>query len=526
MYEAFYGFREPPFRVTPDPRFLYRNAAIDEAVAALTYGVEQRKGFLSLVGEVGTGKTTLLRHLLDSVAPSTRTVLLLYPTVQFEEMLEYILHELGIPTEGAGKLVMLQRLHEFLLEHTGAGGNAALLIDEAQDLDARVLEELRLLSNLETGTQKILQIVLAGQPELERKLAQPDLRQLRQRITLHVRLRTFSAREVAAYVRARLEFAGASDLSIFASDALERVAEVTQGIPRLVNVLCDACLVTGFATGSRTITRTLVDETWADYAALSAPDESEATGVPAFPAPRLPSGPATVAPRVEPAPLARIPEPEPARMPEVVAPPAATSPPEQPPQPEPADPLDAEPAPSPPPRRRSRGRRVAIWLVAIAASSAALALLAIRSERFPALSTLAAAFAPARAPSPDEARTVIESFREAHEQRDAARLAALFAADATSNGQQGAEAIAASYRALFDRLSQISYALPDVSVTPDGTRTIASGPFRMSFHSAAGDGDLHGTVLWTLERRGGVARIVSMRYTFDPDTSGDTTASR
>ena len=271
MYEAFYGFREPPFRVTPDPRFLYRNAAIDEAVAALTYGVEQRKGFLSLVGEVGTGKTTLLRHLLDSVAPSTRTVLLLYPTVQFEEMLEYILHELGIPTEGAGKLVLLQRLHEFLLEHTAAGGNAALLIDEAQDLDARVLEELRLLSNLETGTQKILQIVLAGQPEFERKLAQPDLRQLRQRITLHVRLRTFSPREVAAYVRARLELAGASDLSIFAPDALERVAEVTEGIPRLVNVLCDACLVAGFATGSRSITRAVVDETWADYAALSAP---------------------------------------------------------------------------------------------------------------------------------------------------------------------------------------------------------------------------------------------------------------
>src|SRR6516225_7041480 len=222
MYEAFYGFREPPFRVTPDPRFLYRNAAIEEAVAALTYGVEQRKGFLSLVGEVGTGKTTLLRYLLDSVAPSTRTVLLLYPTVQFEEMLVYILQELGIPTDGAGKLVLLQRLHEFLLEHTSAGGNAALLIDEAQDLDSRVLEELRLLSNLETGTQNILQIVLAGQPELERKLAQPDLRQLRQRIALHVRLRTLSPAEVGAYIRARLELAGARDLAIFTPDALAR----------------------------------------------------------------------------------------------------------------------------------------------------------------------------------------------------------------------------------------------------------------------------------------------------------------
>src|SRR5262249_18288296 len=311
MYEAFYGFREPPFRVTPDPRFLYRNAAIDEAVAALTYGVEQRKGFLSLLGEVGTGKTTLLRHLLDSVGPSTKTVLLLYPTVQFEEMLEYILHELGIPTEGAGKLVLLQRLHEFLLEHTAAGGNAALLIDEAQDLPARVPEELRLLSNLETGTQKILQIVLAGQPELERKLAQPDLRQLRQRITLHVRLRTFSAREVAAYVRARLELAGASDLSIFAPDALERVADVTRGLPALGTVLRAASLVPGFPPGPRHITRAMVDEAWAAYASLPAPGESAPTAAPASPPPpalRAEPAPATPSEAVAPPPHAAEPE--------------------------------------------------------------------------------------------------------------------------------------------------------------------------------------------------------------------------
>ena len=217
MYEAFYGFRESPFRVTPDPRFLYRNPAIDEAVAALTYGIERRKGFLSLVGEVGTGKTTLLRHLLDSLPATTQTVFILYPTVQFEEMLEHILHELGIPTDGAGKFTKLQRLHEFLLEHTRGGGNAAILIDEAQDLDARVLEELRLLSNLETGTEKILQIVLAGQPELERKLAQPALRQLRQRIALHVRLRTLAPAEVGAYIRSRLERAGAPDVSMFSA---------------------------------------------------------------------------------------------------------------------------------------------------------------------------------------------------------------------------------------------------------------------------------------------------------------------
>src|SRR5262245_10447040 len=518
MYEAFYGFREPPFRVTPDPRFLYRNAAIEEAVAALTYGVEQRKGFLSLVGEVGTGKTTLLRHLLDSVAPSTRTVLLLYPTVQFEEMLVFILQELGIPTEGAGKLVLLQRLHEFLLEHTSAGGNAALLIDEAQDLDARVLEELRLLSNLETGTQKILQIVLVGQPELERKLAQAELRQLRQRIALHVRLRTLSPAEVGAYIRARLELAGARDAAIFTPDALARVAEVTQGIPRVVNVLCDACLVAGYASETRPITRAVVDEAWADYAALSNPAGAEEPAPHAFPAPSAPAAataPAVAAPETAPAaaPL-RIPEPV-----------AAEEPPAS--EPTPLDPVAPAPDPvvSPAPRRRSRGRRVAVLLAAIAATAGAGAFLLVRSPNPPLFAALAAAFGRATAPTPEEARALVEQFRQAHEERDAARLAALFAPDATGNGQQGVDDIARSYRDLFTRLTRISYALPSVSVTADGSRTIVSGPFRMDFHSAEGDANLHGSVLWTLERRDGEPRIVALRYTFDPDSGDDTAPS-
>jgi len=514
MYEAFYGFREPPFRVTPDPRFLYRNAAIEEAVAALAYGVEQRKGFLSLVGEVGTGKTTLLRHLLDSVAPSTLTVLLLYPTVQFEEMLVFILQELGIPTEGAGKLVLLQRLHEFLLEHTSAGGNAALLIDEAQDLDARVLEELRLLSNLETGTQKILQIVLAGQPELERKLAQAELRQLRQRIALHVRLRTLSPAEVGAYVRARLELAGARDVTIFTPDALARVAEVTQGIPRVVNVLCDACLVTGYASETRPITRAVVDEAWADYVALSNPAGAEERAPHAFPAP-----PAAAARDTAPA---AAPEPERLRIPEPVG--VA-----EPPAPEPTAPDPVAPAPdpvvSPTPRRRSRGRRVAVWLAAIAATAGVGAFLVMRSPNPPPFAALAAAFGRATPPTPEEARTLVEQFRQAHEERDAARLAALFAPDATGNGQHGADDIARSYRDLFTRLTRISYALPSVSVVPDGSRTIVSGPFRMNFHSAEGDGNLHGSVLWTLERRNGEPRIVALRYTFDTDSGDDTAGS-
>src|SRR5262245_14738480 len=364
MYEAFYGFREQPFRVTPDPRFLYRNSAIDEAVAALHYGIEQRKGFLSLVGEVGTGKTTLLRHLLDSVAPTTQTVFILYPTVQFEEMLEHILHELGIPTDGGGKFIKLQRLHEFLLEHTRAGGNAAILIDEAQDLDARVLEELRLLSNLETGTEKILQILLAGQPELERKLAQPELRQLRQRIALHVRLRAFAPVEVPAYVRARLARAGAADGdAVFTPEALARIAEISAGIPRVVNMLCDASLVTGFAAGARQISPAIVDEAWADYAHLSPP--------------------AAAAPLPSPSPEPAVPEPAAGGAVEQ----AAAAPPQVAPAPEPAPPepvvtaageapsADEPPTRTSPPRSRRRRRQVAIWIIVTVTSVAAASVL-------------------------------------------------------------------------------------------------------------------------------------------------------
>ncbi len=381
MYESFYGFREPPFRVTPDPRFLYRNPAIDEAVAALNYGIEQRKGFLSLVGEVGTGKTTLLRHLLDSVSPTTQTVFILYPTVQFEEMLEHILHELGIPTDGAGKLVKLQRLHEFLLEHTRAGGNAAILIDEAQDLDARVLEELRLLSNLETGTEKILQILLAGQPELERKLAQPELRQLRQRIALHVRLRALASGEVAAYIRTRLERAGGA-ATTFAPAALARIAEVTEGIPRLVNVLCDASLVTGFAAGSPLITTAIVDEAWADYAHLAPAPPPAAAAPPTASGAAAAESPAGGAPP----PRDAVASPAPAAPREATPPPESSPIPPEPTPPEeirayeaPAD--DDAPADGEPPRggvaskRPRRTRRVAVWVLAAASTLAAASML-------------------------------------------------------------------------------------------------------------------------------------------------------
>ncbi|HJQ83295.1 MAG TPA: AAA family ATPase, partial [Candidatus Binatia bacterium] len=310
MYAEFYGLRELPFNITPDPRFLYLNDCYQEALAALSYGIDARKGFISLVGEAGTGKTTLLRRLLDSLSPNTRTVLLLNPTVGFEEILEHILLELGVPPDGGRKLVLLQRLNEFLIGHTSAGGNVALLIDEAQDLRPDVLEELRLLSNLETAREKILQIVLAGQPELDETLAHPGLRQLRQRVTLRLRIRPLTPAEVAHYVESRLERAGAGGKHLFTPDALARIASLSGGIPRIVNVLCDAALLAAFAAGHHEVSAALVEETWRDYA-VDVPLVPAIEPAPVLPAPDAPlrsepvsesplPAPASAAPRVEP----------------------------------------------------------------------------------------------------------------------------------------------------------------------------------------------------------------------------------
>ena len=326
MYEAFYGFREQPFRVTPDPRFLYRNAGHRGGGRGAHLRHRAAQG-LPVPGRRGRapGKTTLLRHLLDSrrARPRRRSSSSTRRCSSRRCSSTSCTSSASRPT-ARGKLVQLQRLNEFLLEHTRAGGNVALLIDEAQDLDARVLEELRLLSNLETGTEKILQILLAGQPELERKLAQPELRQLRQRITLHVRLRPLTPAEVAAYVRTRLERAGGGSGRVFAPDALSRIAEVTAGIPRLVNVLCDACLVTGFATERRLITPAIVDEAWSDYARLVPEGETAEPSAPGAPPPAGVPAVAPLAGATPPTPSADAPAAAPVSA--DVPPPAATEP--------------------------------------------------------------------------------------------------------------------------------------------------------------------------------------------------------
>ena len=241
MYGAFFGLGEAPFRITPDPRFLHHGAAEEAALAALTTGILERAGLLVLAGEVGTGKTTLVRQLLESLPPEVRSVLVMHPTVSFEEILDHVLLELGVPVQGGGREALLERLAEFLREHTYAGGNAVVFFDEAQALNDATLDALPTLLDLvrEDG-RYALQVVLAGQPELESRLAASGHEALRSRVAVTARLGALTPDEVAAYVRARLEHAKARDLDIFTPDALARLAVLSGGIPRTINVLCEA----------------------------------------------------------------------------------------------------------------------------------------------------------------------------------------------------------------------------------------------------------------------------------------------
>jgi len=262
MYVSFYGLREAPFDVTPDPRFLYLNDCYQEALSALDHGITAREGFVSLIGDAGTGKTTLLRRLLDGLEPRINAVLLLNPRVSFDEILEYMLLELGVPANGGGEAARLERLNELLRDYARAGENVALLIDDAQLLDDEVLQGLHLLAGCEPAGDTALQLVLAGQPELDVKLSDPALPGFASR----VRLRALSPAEVHAYVRTRLQRAGARDPDLFTAGALERIAALSEGVPRVVNTLCDAALLSAFTAASARVSEGIVDDVWSDYA--------------------------------------------------------------------------------------------------------------------------------------------------------------------------------------------------------------------------------------------------------------------
>jgi general secretion pathway protein A len=261
MYETYFGLRMKPFAVTPNPRFLYPSRSHREALASLVYGVKHRRGFICLVGEVGTGKTTLLRALLDGLNVSIRTALITHTTLDREDLLWMILNELLIPHDGLTRVQMLQALHDFVVAELESGNFPPLLIvDEAQNLADEILEEIRLLTNLEIGDSKLLQVILSGQPELEQKLARPHLRQLGQRMAVRARLEPLDREETAAYIHHRLGVAGARDLHLFTRAALRRIWSRTSGIPRLINILCEQALVNAFGASRDTVSEAFVDE--------------------------------------------------------------------------------------------------------------------------------------------------------------------------------------------------------------------------------------------------------------------------
>jgi len=260
MYRKFFGLRENPFNVNPDPRYLFLTEHTEEALACLTYGIQNRRGFVLLTGEVGTGKTTLVNKLLEWLhRQHTRTAFLFNPRLSAMQFFDFMMADFGIPCDSRMKSQMLMRLNQWLLERYKSGETVVLIVDEAQDLSMQMLEEIRLLTNLETSTEKLLQIVLSGQPELEHTLRQPEVRQLRQRITLRCKTYPLTLAEATGYIAKRLSIAGGDGQPIFASDAIEAIHHYSRGIPRVINLLCEHSLISAFADQVRIVSGATVE---------------------------------------------------------------------------------------------------------------------------------------------------------------------------------------------------------------------------------------------------------------------------
>ncbi len=249
----YYGFAEKPFNLTPDPKYLYLSKRHAEAFAHLEFGRRERGGFILITGEVGTGKTTLARYFLGHLPENTATAVVLYPALTAAELLRSILEDLHVPAAGTSLKELVDALHRFLLEARRRSREVVLLIDEAQDLSAEVLEQIRLISNLETDTEKLIQIVLMGQSELQELLARRELRQLAQRVTARYHLSSLSRPDTEEYVRHRLSVAGGTGKVTFTPAALRAVHRRAAGIPRLINLICDRSLLAGFVSGTRAI---------------------------------------------------------------------------------------------------------------------------------------------------------------------------------------------------------------------------------------------------------------------------------
>ncbi len=261
MYKSFFGLRDNPFNVNPDPRFLVFTQQIEETLTSLMYGIQTRKGFVTLTGEVGTGKTTIINRLMDWLhLRRAHTAFLFNSRMNTNQLFDFILAEFEISCPSPSKSQQLMRLNQWLLDRYRAGETVVLIIDEAQNLTFPVLEEIRLLTNLETSTEKLVQIVLSGQQELEEKLKLPQLRQLRQRIMLKCKTQPLNNEQTHSYVLERLKTAGAGPEPIFSSQALNTVYLYSLGIPRVINLLCEHALVNAFVEQQRPIQPGIVEE--------------------------------------------------------------------------------------------------------------------------------------------------------------------------------------------------------------------------------------------------------------------------
>jgi general secretion pathway protein A len=295
MYEAFYGLRERPFELTPNPRFLLLTGKHREALSNLHFGLMARRGLTLLVGEAGTGKTTVIRAVVEEYEKKGAKIAYLNnPTLTRDEFYEFLTAAFGLdPAASASKVRLLRDLQTLLQERHAAKFLTGLIIDEAQALPDYLLEEIRLLANMETASDKLLPIVLAGQPELSDRLNQASLRQLKQRVALRCQLGPLDARETAEYIAGRIRVAGGSSVSVFTRQAVDAIFQGSGGIPRLISVICDNALVSGFAADRRPVSRDIVDDVCRDFD-LSGTGKVPIAVVPV--APGAPTVPAAAAP--------------------------------------------------------------------------------------------------------------------------------------------------------------------------------------------------------------------------------------
>jgi general secretion pathway protein A len=257
MFLKFFGLTSKPFELTPNPEFLFLTPSHREALAQLIYGIQEQKGFILMTGEVGTGKTTVLRALVQRLDGHANWAFIINSTLPFDEMLEYALADLGVSDPRGTRAQRLIALNRFLIEQRRAGRNTILIVDEAQNLSVETLEQIRLLSNFETNSAKLIQIVLSGQPELYAKLQRFELRQLKQRIGLRCRLAPMTVEQVGQYIRNHLKVAAATK-ELFTDEAIERIAAYSRGVPRVVNIVADHCLLSAYANQTQLVDAAIV----------------------------------------------------------------------------------------------------------------------------------------------------------------------------------------------------------------------------------------------------------------------------